>query len=550
MNESKLSRRKVLASLASMGAAAVAGTVLSAGAGGIAGAQGGGVTGSVYGGPSLLSAGDVVSATIADLRAETAPGADTIYFVRDEGQEGCFVYDPSDTTTPDNTGTVLVSTSGARFFRIVEQGVLNVKWFGAKGDYVSNAIPGTDDTAAITAALAALQVGQTVIFPRGFYRTTSTITVGSTVSIDSDEAVLVSDHNGVCLQCVPAVRSNFGDGEMHRLHLNLSFQKRVPDYANGSVALKIVNSYYGVFTVGRVKGFTTGLLLTADTVNGQAKGTAYNTFYLGRIEGCQYGLELKNTATGWVTENSFYGGSFSGQTGVAGSTHVFVNGSNIGYNNNNKFFAQSLEGFHEIGIRVTGAANNCFYETRLEMPHATQLVNFGTNSQSNKVISSGAGKPEKIVDTGRYNRMSSAGLPMKYFEYFDGVYFSYVKPGDSMSPISGFPQVPIGIKPYKYVSNTTATAELDLSVATYHTISVNADLTSVQFANVPSAFRGCEVTVHFIQNSSSGYAIGGFPAEWKFGSRSTAPAKRSFGVDIYTLMFDGSRFVVMQQYSS
>ncbi|PYI56547.1 hypothetical protein [Paenibacillus flagellatus] len=549
--DQRVSRRKMLTALASAGAAVVAGAALNGGAAGLVRADGAGVTGAVYGGGGTLLADDsIIVTTIAELKAMTDPGADAVYFVRDEEREGYFVFDPADVSTPDNGGTVLVSSSGDRFFRIVENGILNVKWFGAKGDHVPGGALGTDDTAAIAAAAGALQVGQTLFFPRGYYRTTSTIAIGHTVSLDSDEAVLVADHNGVCLQLMPATRSNFGDGEYVRLRLNVSFLKRVPDYAQASVALRIVNSYYGCFTVGRIKGFTTGILLTADTVNGQAKGSAYNTFYLGRIENCQTGIELRSTATGWVTENSFYGGSFGGQA-AAGATHIFVNGNNIGYNNNNKFFNQSLEGFHETGIRVTGAANNCFYETRLEMPHAVWIADFGTNTQSNKLISSGVGgKPDKISDVGRYNRMSSASLPAKYVEYFDGVYFTFVKPGTTMTPINGFPQIPVGPKPTKYVSSTSATIELDLSVATYHIISVNTDVTSIQFSNLPTLFRGCEVTVQLIQNASSGYSIGGFPAEWKFGSRSSAPAKRAFGTDIYTLLYDGSRFVVMQQYSS
>jgi hypothetical protein len=135
-------------------------------------------------------------------------------------------------------------------------------------------------------------------------------------------------------------------------------------------------------------------------------------------------------------------------------------------------------------------------------------------------------------------------------EYFDGVFFSYVKPGSAMTPITGFSQVPVGIKPHKYVSLSSASVVLDLSVATYHSIGVNADVTSVQFANVPASFHACEVTVHFIQNASAGYSIGGFSADWKFGTRSAPPVKRAFGIDIYTLFYDGSRFVVMQQYSS
>lgn len=70
--------------------------------------------------------------TIAGLRNEPDPSTETVYFVSDHGQEGWFYYDPTDRTTADNSGTVIVSVNGFRFLRVV-QGELNVKWFGAAG---------------------------------------------------------------------------------------------------------------------------------------------------------------------------------------------------------------------------------------------------------------------------------------------------------------------------------------------------------------------------------------------------------------------------------
>lgn len=83
--------------------------------------------------------------TIAQLRALTSPEINHVYYVKDSGQEGPFYYDASDTTSADNEGTILVSTSGARFKRIYD-GVIHLNWFGAKGDGT------TDDTQAIIAA--------------------------------------------------------------------------------------------------------------------------------------------------------------------------------------------------------------------------------------------------------------------------------------------------------------------------------------------------------------------------------------------------------------
>ncbi|MEF3304945.1 glycosyl hydrolase family 28-related protein [Paenibacillus sp. GYB003] len=102
---------------------------------------------------------------VSELRATSTPQTDFIYYVTDPGKEGHFVYDPNDSTSTDNTGLVLVSTSGARFKRIVETEYYNVKWFGAAGNGT------TDDTAAIQLAIDSVAAigGGTVFFPKGTY---------------------------------------------------------------------------------------------------------------------------------------------------------------------------------------------------------------------------------------------------------------------------------------------------------------------------------------------------------------------------------------------
>lgn len=128
------------------------------------------VSGSVYGDPVHPLTGDCVRAvTLSELRAEQNPEVGRLYYVTDPGQEGPFMYDAADTVSADNTGTVVVSGSGARFKRRYD-GILHVKWFGAKGD--GNA----DDTAAVRAALEVAR-GKTLFFAPGVFKLTDTITV-------------------------------------------------------------------------------------------------------------------------------------------------------------------------------------------------------------------------------------------------------------------------------------------------------------------------------------------------------------------------------------
>ncbi|WP_223836312.1 glycosyl hydrolase family 28-related protein [Paenibacillus oceani] len=159
-SDSGLSRRKLLAMIGAAGAAAAAGPLLS---GTVGFAQGNGVTNSVYGPPLGLGPEWCVrKTTIAELRAMTATVAEGIYYVTDSGKGGHFHADASDTSSADNTGTILVSASGLRFKRIYN-GALDALWFGAKGD------GSTDDTAAIRLAIAAMQNGDSLYFPAGEY---------------------------------------------------------------------------------------------------------------------------------------------------------------------------------------------------------------------------------------------------------------------------------------------------------------------------------------------------------------------------------------------
>lgn len=157
-----ISRRKLLASIGMAGAAAAAGNLLLSDKAGSVYAD---VVGSVYGEAASECCATV---TIAEIRAMSAAYPDILYFVEDPGQEGWFRYDPLDSTMADNTGTVLVSTSGFRFKRLLEPSRgYDVKWFGAKGD------GSTDDTTAIQAAIDAAYaqgVGTVYVPARGTFR--------------------------------------------------------------------------------------------------------------------------------------------------------------------------------------------------------------------------------------------------------------------------------------------------------------------------------------------------------------------------------------------
>lgn len=111
------------------------------------------------------------------LRAYT--GTATHVRITSNGISGFFYYDPTDTASADNGGTIIVS--GTKRWKRQYEGAVSVKWFGAMGDW--NGVTGTDDYLAITAAiLYAKTIGRSVEFG-GKHLSSGKILVSSGVSL-------------------------------------------------------------------------------------------------------------------------------------------------------------------------------------------------------------------------------------------------------------------------------------------------------------------------------------------------------------------------------
>jgi hypothetical protein len=137
--------------------------------------------------PLLLPAQPI--ANIAALRANaTALGACYLQ-ARDlitAGGGGMFSYAASDTSSGDDGGTIVVDSSGHRWYRERAGELYSVRWFGARGDGL------TDDTASIAAAIAACAAngGGTVFLPAGIYL------ISATLNITADDVKLIGAGHG------------------------------------------------------------------------------------------------------------------------------------------------------------------------------------------------------------------------------------------------------------------------------------------------------------------------------------------------------------------
>lgn len=138
--------------------------------------------------------------TIADIRAFLSSDVSTYpnVFITDIGKEGYWYYDALDASSGDNTGTILVTSSGARYKRALT-GPYRPQWFGAVADDNVN-----DDSAIQTC----LNLGTTYL-TKGTY--------------------LISNN-----LLVPSNRKIFGDGTSSILKVNADNIKVFNLYSNSS----------------------------------------------------------------------------------------------------------------------------------------------------------------------------------------------------------------------------------------------------------------------------------------------------------------------------
>jgi hypothetical protein len=158
--------------------------------------------GNGFGADLVGGVGRVVD-TIAALKALAKTGVGKAfvlgYYARGDGGGGQYHYDSTDLVSVDNGGTVIVAADAGRW-KLIHNGTVSVKQFGAKAD-------GTDDAAYWIAAAA---TGLTVIVPKGGHKI-STVTVGTTgchFHLNKDAVVTVTA-GGIKRSLLQTLRATF-----------------------------------------------------------------------------------------------------------------------------------------------------------------------------------------------------------------------------------------------------------------------------------------------------------------------------------------------------
>ncbi|EFB2563920.1 TPA: right-handed parallel beta-helix repeat-containing protein [Escherichia coli] len=320
----------------------------------------------------------IVGATYEQIRASNVSGTQIKCVGREhdnDGGEGWFFLDASDTSTPDNGGTVLVDASGKRWKRQIGDEIKTV-WFTSGN--------GTDDdTTGFQSAIDATPWGGslTVQTPPLYYNLTAPLIISKPIKITGNGGSAVSARQMPCL--------------------------KFPVGVNGFVLTPVEDGYrfeWGITGVvirdimlEGVSAMSTGwsqYAITVDeTVNGglyhvrecsfenvhiryfdhgiRFMGTVYlNNFFGIRTLWCGTGIRIdRNTAgKGYSDQNRFFGCEFVlNQTGIilsaaghAGSQTIHgctisenaVQGAVFGYNVTLSFVGNTVEN-NPVGLSIT-----------------------------------------------------------------------------------------------------------------------------------------------------------------------------------------------------
>lgn len=371
---------------------------------------------------------------IADLRL--TPGGDGSvatkmavlgYYMPGDGGDNEFTWNPT-STDPDDGGLTIGAWATGRW-KAKESRVIRVKAFGVVGDGV------TDDTDALNAALAA-STYKIIDWQNIVSRIDGTVLISTPIKATSGMAKLNKYGSGVAILCKTIAGNGILGGDVNPAFTKGLYPRFVfpavtrmdnttPGLLDGSVGIQMEDCMNWTAEVPQVVNFEVSLKLTSAIAN------SYNVIYIGKLAGNVNIMLAPTTSAGYVNSNQFYGGSLTTAVGFnqlnlpdASSTHIKIVATDGLYQcNDNTFYSQSLEGFHQNGIDFN---NYAFFNrvafARIEMPYVQKYLKFAATAQQNKVIEC-YGMNDDLTglmdDQGFYNLISGTTQKFGLYEYYD-----------------------------------------------------------------------------------------------------------------------------------
>lgn len=299
---------------------------------------------------------DTSNRTLAQLRAFTS--TDVLYNpvvrITDNGKEGVFELDSSDSTTADNTGTVIVTSSLARYKRVDGEEILS-SWFDNTNTGFQNFIN--------------TSIGRIGIINNSF-SLTSTITMDSGCIIQRKGTTVTTSASVGFLW---TRKKNF-----HAIDWNMESTNSTA----GNTLLKMDGLWNAtfdtpVFTIGNAN---VDVIQMLPGVSGDTWGTYFNVFNNMKTSGGRYICKADGMSSGQPYITHAYFNNCWATGGVS-----YIKGSYIDSFNFHKSCADSLSGHAFDFVN----ASNCFLETN-EVTPGGGFFTLNENSASNKNIVIGA----------------------------------------------------------------------------------------------------------------------------------------------------------------
>ena len=341
---------------------------------------------------------------------------------------------------------------GSEYFTRNIVGNFNVKWFGAKGDGI------TDDTVTIQASIDRLTNGGTLFFPKGKYKITSSLLIyrhGMRMVGEGDgfmptdvNSTIIYDGNDAAVLVSASTVYRF---EISRLSVRAS---GVALTSSTAIGIKFVNSHYGNVDRCTVRDFNNGTGILFTGVNNASVTNTINC----TIHECFIGIDITGTTPAYSSNHIILNGG-----GIIGKTPVIAGSIGIacrGYGGGHMIYGTDIELF-ETGLLCENMVDIAVFGIRTEditlnhinisptcskiqifspMPYGsgTHFANYAADTtqvsatdtklgntviHNNKIIylndTSGSGKPFAKMTTGNIVLLGSSGTDIYSATNFD-----------------------------------------------------------------------------------------------------------------------------------
>ena len=317
--------------------------------------------------------------------------------ITSDGIAGFFKYDPTDTTSVDNSGTIIVA--GSKRWKRVFDGVVSVKDFGADPS-ASAAV----NTAAIQACLDAASDNTTIDFVGGYYNVSAPLVVPPNLTgcvFLGNGATIKCNHNGDGLVMI-ATNENFSRHKVYDLNVvgpNVSYPNNPSELAGTSTGAGLRMGYND--TSNTAAGYLTtfhSCTFSNFNIGVYLQATLLVNFYGGYMAFNQYGLYVDGGQTNanhfygvGIRENRIAGVYSSGRTGgsLTNATHNTFYGceieTNIPYDSSAGGYPSTFNGSGVgVGIRLLNSYDwifdGCYSENH------NYGVWLGSSSDDNKFV--------------------------------------------------------------------------------------------------------------------------------------------------------------------